>query len=153
LPSPITRRRFFGRVSRAAACAAIGVSASEAVRLWLHSSASAGTASAEGRAPFSLASATHETFAALVGTTFRITTPAGDTCDAVLARVTRAPDKTGHRPAAFREPFTLRFIAARGGSPRQATCDLRHDRLGSLQLYLVSTPGGAGGHVYDAVFG
>ena len=91
--SPMTRRGFFARLSRAAACAAIGASASKTVCLARPSGAPAGTAAAGGRGPFSLAAATHETFAALVGTTFRITMPAGDGCDAVLERVTRSPDE------------------------------------------------------------
>lgn len=50
-----------------------------------------------------------------------------------------------------REPFSLIF-AAPGGLVPQRPCNLRHDVLGSMEIFLVPVGRTEGGLIYQAVF-
>ena len=66
------------------------------------------------------------------------------------AGTTRQPSAVG--PAGRREPFNLLFRGPRSPYARQGTHRLEHDRLGTLEIFLVPLGPDATGMRYEAVF-
>ncbi len=94
-----------------------------------------------------LESFTSETFAPLVGESFRMDVPGG-TLDLLLAEVTLLPP----RPTG-RQPFTLLFHEPAGRLLPQGMHPVLHPELGLFDLFLVPLGPDPDGMRYEAVFG
>jgi hypothetical protein len=96
-----------------------------------------------------LATATRETFAPHVGSTFTL-----PLSDGVLALELVAVDDLPAPSPAPRAPFALRFRTpgVAGHVPQQIYA-LAHPVLGTLEIFLVPLGADAGGMRYEAVFG
>jgi hypothetical protein len=96
-----------------------------------------------------LRSLTHETFAPLTGQAFTLPLDGGTLTLTlrgveVLADGAAAPER--------RTPFALHFRGPERPLLPQRIYPLEHPSLGTIELFLVPI-GGAGGAVYEAVFG
>ena len=98
-----------------------------------------------------LESATSETFAPHVGSTFEATTQPGDTVKLVLTSCDPSP--WGAAEGAARAPFSLFFHDADGSryAPQQ-TFSMRHEELGQFELFMVPLGPDEQGMRYQAVF-
>ena len=94
-----------------------------------------------------LESFTSETFAPLVGESFRMDVPGGS-LDLLLAEVTPLPS----RPTG-RQPFTLLFHEPAGRLVPQGMHPMVHPELGPFDLFVVPLGPGPDGMRYEAVFG
>ncbi len=99
---------------------------------------------------FSLADATHLTFAPHIGSVFRMRGRDGGASDVVLTRVTALPRH--ERAPVFRDPFSLAFSDARGAALLESIVDVHHERLGRFALSVHSSASHRG-CIYEAVFG
>jgi hypothetical protein len=95
-------------------------------------------------------SATSETFAPHVGSTFIAGTAAGDQLELVLSSCDESPG--GGSPDAARVPFSLIFHDADASryAPQQ-TFTMRHERLGEFDLFMVPLGPAEQGMQYQAV--
>lgn len=101
-----------------------------------------------------LGSLTAADFAEQLTTVFRLQTGA-ETLPIELVEVRRATyadDPAAVAPAGRREPFNLLFRGPRSPYARQGTHRLEHDRLGTLEIFLVPLGPDATGMRYEAVF-
>jgi hypothetical protein len=97
---------------------------------------------------------TLETFAPLVGQTFRLFLDDGAALEAVLASVTPAPFPGWQPPdnAPRREPFTLVFSVRTPFVLPQRIYRFAQDGLGELEIFVVPIEQTADGVLYEAVF-
>jgi hypothetical protein len=101
-----------------------------------------------------LESLTAAAFAENLATVFRLQT-GGEPLPLELVEVERASyaeDPAAVGPSGRREPFTLLFRGPRSPYARQATHRLEHDRMGTLEIFLVPLGPDAAGMRYQAVF-
>lgn len=102
-----------------------------------------------------LESLSADSFAEHLGTVFRLRAGAGEPLPLELVEVRRATyadDPAAVGPAGRREPFNLLFRGPRNPYARQGTHRLEHDRLGTLEIFLVPLGPDAAGMRYEAVF-
>jgi hypothetical protein len=95
---------------------------------------------------------THATFAELVGSKFRIGSPPSAGVEVELVSATLlGPDRPA--PGSKREPFSLLF---RGGPTNsylpQRTYPVTHEKLGTLEIFLVPIGPDQVGMRYEAIF-
>lgn len=69
-----------------------------------------------------------------------------------VQRVSYADDPAAIGPAGRREPFSLLFRGPRSPYAPQGTHRLEHDRLGTLDIFLVPLGPDGAGMRYEAVF-
>ncbi len=95
---------------------------------------------------------THATFAAVLGSVFRLETASGEVCEATLIEATtlRASRPGAAGPA--REPFSLLFRVPRAASLPQRIYALEHPELGRLEMFLAPVGREAAGLILEAVF-
>jgi hypothetical protein len=101
-----------------------------------------------------LGSLTAADFAEQLTTVFRLQTGA-EPLPIELVEVQRASyadDPAAVGPAGRREPFNLLFRGPRSPYVRQGSHRLEHDRLGTLEIFLVPLGPDATGMRYEAVF-
>jgi hypothetical protein len=101
-----------------------------------------------------LRSLTADAFAAHLNTVFRLQTGA-EPLPLELVEVQRASyadDPAAVGPSGRREPFTIRFRGPRSPYARQAIYRLEHDRMGTLEIFLVPLGPDAAGMRYEAIF-
>ena len=95
---------------------------------------------------------TAASFALFVGQLFRIELPGFDTFLLELASVTALPSETRATPTG-RQPFSLQFLGEQSDHYLlQHTYRLEHEKMGSLEIFLV--PLGLSGRrmQYEAIF-
>ena len=92
---------------------------------------------------------TCETFAPLVGETFRLLAGGPAPVDFVLTDAAELPMATA-RPG--RAPFSIVFLGPPGTVHPQRTYQLEHPRLGLFELFVVPIGADAEGVQYEAVF-
>ena len=94
---------------------------------------------------------THATFAAVLGSAFRLETTPGQVVSATLFEARELVD---NRPAsaAVRQPFSLLFRLPPGVRLPQRIYALEHDQLGRLDIFLVPVRQEAEGLVLEAIF-
>ena len=95
---------------------------------------------------------TRETFAACIGSRFRITLDSGETLELHLGEAQSLGRAKAPR-AGFREPFSLVFRPAGGVYVPQKMYRLEHPALGAMDLLLVPIMPDAQGMRVEAVFG
>jgi hypothetical protein len=101
-----------------------------------------------------LGSLTAAAFAEHLATVFRLQTGA-EPLPLELVEVQRASyadDPAAVGPSGRREPFNLLFRGPRSPYARQGTHRLEHDRLGTLEIFLVPVGPDGAGMRYEAVF-
>jgi hypothetical protein len=87
-----------------------------------------------------------DTFAPYEGSTFVVTPSTGSPFEVTLAAVSR-----GH-PGPPREQFSLLFVGGPTPPVPQGMAVLRHDELGTVELFLVALGPGPDGQRYEAAF-
>jgi hypothetical protein len=90
-----------------------------------------------------------------LGTVFRLRAGADEPLPLELVEVQRASyadDPAAVGPSGRREPFTLSFRGPRSPYARQAIHRLEHDRMGTLEIFLVPLGPDATGMRYQAIF-
>jgi hypothetical protein len=93
-------------------------------------------------------------FAEHRATVFRLQT-GGEPLPLELVEVQQASyaeDPAAVGPSGRREPFTLLFRGPRSPYVRQGTFRLEHDRMGTLEIFLVALGPDGAGMRYEAVF-
>lgn len=103
-----------------------------------------------------LGTLTLQTFLPCVGGAFRLTTDDGGTFDLELieaAAPRSGPGRGGASRPGKREPFSLLFRGPSQPVLPQRIYPLRHDTLGTLELFLVPVGPDDKGLCYEAVFG
>jgi hypothetical protein len=101
-----------------------------------------------------LGSLTAAAFAEQLSTVFRLQT-GGEALPLELVEVRRATyadDPAAVGPSGRRVPFNLLFRGPRSPYARQGTHRLEHDRMGTLEIFLVPLGPDATGMRYEAVF-
>ncbi len=96
-----------------------------------------------------LDTATVEEFAPLVGESFRL--DAGE-AGALELRLTGAIPARNPGPEGARHPFTLEFLGPREPILPQSIYRIDHDRLGTLEIFIVPVGSDESGTAYEAVF-
>lgn len=91
---------------------------------------------------------TKETFAPHVGSTFHIRLNPQETVPVELAEITELPDYAGTR----RAPFSLIFRGADRFVLPQRTYRIEHEKIVSLEIFLVPIGPDSQGMRYEAVF-
>ncbi|MDO8189397.1 hypothetical protein Q5424_26565 [Conexibacter sp. JD483] len=101
-----------------------------------------------------LAQLTLEQFAPHVGDTFALTLTATDGAETLELAFTldAAVEVAGAGDDAARQPFALRFRVPFATVLPQQIFPLRHERLGTLEIFLVPIGQDADGVRYEAVF-
>jgi hypothetical protein len=92
---------------------------------------------------------THDSFAAELGSEFRL--PVEGRAPLVLA-LAEATLLGSARPGGSRAPFSLVFRGPRGPVLPQRIYRLEHDRLGALEIFIVPIGPDADGMRYEAIF-
>ncbi len=96
---------------------------------------------------------TYDDFADRVDDHFRLTLADGRSLDLTLAEVTLLPGAGGTGPGgASRQQFSLVFRGPAEPALAQGICDLEHDTLEGLALFLVPIGRDADGLRYEAAF-
>ena len=94
-----------------------------------------------------LATVTCEQFAACLDQDFEIVFT-----DGTLPVKLSEARPLGVRPESIREPFSLAFVAGRPLRLPQATYQMRHPRLGEMELFLVQVAADQNSSTFEAVF-
>jgi len=98
-----------------------------------------------------LESLTHESFRPHVGTGFRVEYAPGTSATLTLAEVT-VLGGGGGAGASRRQPFSLLFRGPRAPVLPQRIYRLDHERMGALDLFIVSLGPHGDGLRYEAIF-
>lgn len=70
-------------------------------------------------------------FAELIGSTFHMLAPNNEVFDLELSEVSELRKRRGQ------ESFSIIFLLQEGYSASQGLCDLSHEKLGAMQLFIV----------------
>jgi hypothetical protein len=94
---------------------------------------------------------THSIFAEYLGTVFQLRYSPDHSMKVELVQVTVVP-AAGRLSAGRREPFSLIFRAPGGFHVPQRIYPLEHEKLGTLEIFLVPIGPDESGMRYEAVF-
>jgi len=92
---------------------------------------------------------TYDQMRELVGTRFSIDLD-GQLCELVLTNAAKVMESEAARLA--RNPFSLHFTGPAEPFLPQRTYPMHHEKLGTLEIFLVPIGRTAGGFTYEAVF-
>jgi len=96
---------------------------------------------------------TREIFAECLGTTFRIHYGAASPLEVELIEATALPGQPRENiPLPNRQPFSLVFRGSKDGCLPQMMYPVEHDKLGTMDLFLVPIFPDQAGYRYEAIF-